>query len=96
MNIQISTYEDYLEITEGTRQRINEIIEMIAKVKNATNEGWCFKHPTHNINPKYGKCNACRIEDGDIVRCKQCEINYHDPKWVMCYECSMGVIEYKK
>lgn len=48
----------------------------------------CRRHPTYYINPKYGKCNACRIEDGDLVKCEGCGDNYHDKKFSFCYDCT--------
>lgn len=57
---------------------------------NRLNRPYCKKHIQHTIHPKYGKCFLCRVEDGDIKKCSICDINYHDPKYDMCYVCSKG------
>lgn len=60
---------------------------------NKQDRKFCEKHPTYTINPKYGKCFACRIADGDVIFCKECEkrgrakTNYHDKRFEKCFEC---------
>lgn len=50
---------------------------------------YCEKHIGHTVHPKYGKCFLCRMEDGDLVECKNCGSNYHEPKYASCYQCAI-------
>lgn len=52
------------------------------------NKLFCEKHPTLGVNAKYGKCSKCAREDGDIVLCKECGENWHDRRFLSCYDCS--------
>lgn len=54
---------------------------------------YCPKHPTHTVNPKYGKCFICRVDDGDLIKCIRCDSKYHDPKYDVCFDCHEKQIE---
>lgn len=57
---------------------------------------YCEKHPTHTVHPKYGKCFMCRLEDKELVLCKSCEENYHDPKFPECFKCHEKEVAHKQ
>lgn len=68
-----SDYEDY---------------EIYMKNKKLKDRDYCKKHLGSTINPKHGKCFLCRVKEGELVRCKLCEENYHSPDFDICYSCS--------